>query len=263
MHSRITAALLLLSIHFSLNHFGADPPSLPPPAKDRAQIKFKHPSFSFARVKYSSGGRRASSWHVDFPDAEINFTRRFHEATGLPVQKEKVVELRDDSLKGLPFIYMAEGGDLWLSDDEAKALRTYLLSGGFLMIDDFWGEREWTSLAEQMKRVFPELTPIDLPLDHSIFHCFYDLKEKPQVPNMSLAIRYKDTGITWERYDAKQVHYRAFIDPNGRLMAVLCHNTDLADGWERENEDPWYTSEFSMKKAYPMGLNIAVYALTH
>jgi hypothetical protein len=77
-----------------------------------------------------------------------------------------------------------------------------------------------------------------------------------------LGIQSQHTGITWERQDAKAPHYRGVFDDQGRLMAVFCHNTDLGDGWEREDVDEYYYREFSIKKAYPMGINIVVRALT-
>ena len=73
----------------------------------------------------------------------------------------------------------------------------------------------------------------------------------------------KGTNITWERWDAKEPHYRALYDDKGRIMVLVCQNTDLGDGWEREGEDEWYFREFSEKKAYPMGINIIFYAMTH
>ena len=76
------------------------------------------------------------------------------------------------------------------------------------------------------------------------------------------AVRFRDEGITYERWDAQEPHYRAIFDKKGRMMCIICHNTDLGDGWEREGNE-YYFQEFSLKKAYPMGINIVVYALTH
>ena len=59
------------------------------------------------------------------------------------------------------------------------------------------------------------------------------------------------------------VHYKGIEDDKGRLMAIICHNTDLGDGWEREGENEDYFHEFSEKKSYPMGINIVTYAMTH
>ena len=58
-------------------------------------------------------------------------------------------------------------------------------------------------------------------------------------------------------------HFWAYFDDSGRMVALMCHNNDLGDGWEREGENRDYFREFSEKKSYPMGINIVVYAMTH
>lgn len=70
------------------------------------------------------------------------------------------------------------------------------------------------------------------------------------------ALAGREKGVTWEREDAKTVSYQGIADDNGRLMVLVCHNTDLADGWERMDVDAWYAREFSEKRAFPMGMNI-------
>ena len=150
-----------------------------------------------------------------------------------------------------------------LSEGEVVALRRYLLNGGFLMVDDFWGDYEWENFYTQMKRVFPDREPVELPLDHEIFHCVYRLKEKPQVPSIH---SWQRGGVDWEYGhggDTREVHYKALFDDEGRMMAIICHNTDLGDGWEREGENEDYFHQFSEKWAYPMGINIVFYAMTH
>ena len=131
------------------------------------------------------------------------------------------------------------------------------------MVDDFWGEDEWYNFYREIKRVFPDREPVELPLSHPIFHCVFDLKEKPQIPSINVALGGRSQGITWERPDAEEVHYKAIFDDKGRMMVIICHNTDLGDGWEREGENEWYFHEFSEKKAYPLGINIVFYAMTH
>jgi hypothetical protein len=173
-----------------------------------------------------------------------------------------VLSLKDPELRQYPFVYLVEGGSLLLDEAEVRGLRQYLLGGGFLM-DDFWGEAEWDHFSRELKKVFPDRQPQELPLDHEIFHCFYDLPAKPQVPSIHAALAQKAAGGTSERADAAKPHYRGVVDDKGRLMAVFCHNTDLGDGWERADADAYYFREFSQKKAYPMGVNIVVYALTH
>ena len=91
--------------------------------------------------------------------------------------RHAVVELTDDELFNYPFIYMLEVGQLEFSDEEAKRLREYLLRGGFLMVDDFWGEAEWYNWQQQFARVFD---PVDyemkeLNLSHPIFNIVFRL----------------------------------------------------------------------------------------
>jgi hypothetical protein len=231
--------------------------------------EFKDDVFTFARVKYTSTGGRGwwggggdwGPWAIDFPDSDLNFAFRLRELTSLEVNPQwKAVELTDDELFDYPFIYLIEPGhDMWLDDAEVIALRRYLLNGGFLMVDDFWGEYEWAAFHEQIKRVFPDREPEPLSLDHEIFHCVYDLKKKPQVPS----IGHWANGMTTERWDAPEADYRALFDDKRRMMAIFCHNTDLGDGWEREGDSPEYFKEMSEKWAYPMGINIVTYAMTH
>jgi hypothetical protein len=224
--------------------------------------QFKKDVFTFVRVQYS--GWRRGSWLIDYPDSDLNFSFRLQQMTSLKVEPKPIhLELTDDTLFDYPFIYMLEVGGLQFSEEEVAALRKYLLNGGFLMVDDFWGEDAWANFYQQIKRVFPDREPIDLPIEHPIFHCVFDLKQKPQIPAINIAIRNKYTGITWERDDAKEPHFRAFFDDKGRMMAIICQNTDLGDGWEREGEDEWFFHEFSEKKAYPMGINIIFYAMSH
>jgi hypothetical protein len=224
---------------------------------------FKDDVFTFVRIQYNSTGRWGK-WATDFPDSDLNFSYRLQQLTSLKVDPNgKILELTDPDLFRYPFIYMIEPGHLYFEADEVVALRRYLLNGGFMMVDDFWGEDEWFTFYHEIKRVFPDREPIELPLDHPIFHCVYDLKEKPQIPSIGAALYGRSEGITWERPDAREVHYKGIFDDKGRMMVIICHNTDLGDGWEREGEDKWYFQEFSEKKAYPLGINIVFYAMTH
>jgi hypothetical protein len=239
--------------------------------------RFKNDVFTFVRVEYDShfggyGGRRRGrgggfGWATDWPDSDLNFSFRLQQLTALKVNPEPItLRLTDERLFDHPFIYMIEPGSLSFSEEEVVALRRYLLNGGFLMVDDFWGDPEWENFYQEIKRVFPDREPVDLELSHEIFQCVYRLKERPQVPAIQAAWQGRDQGITWEPYhggNCRDVHYRAIFDDKNRMMAIICHNTDLGDGWEREGEDPWYFKEFSEKKAYPMGINIVTYAMTH
>lgn len=232
--------------------------------------EFPDDVFTFVRIMYNARGNGWGKWRTDYPDSDLNFSYRLQQLTSLKVNPNPIIlELTDPRLFDYPFIYIVEpGGEpgwagLDLTPAEVKALRRYLDNGGFLMVDDFWGEREWENFYVELKKVFPDREPVDLPLDHPVFHCVYELTEKPQVPSINLAMRGRPYGITWEREDAKEPHYRGIFDDDGRLVVMICHNTDLGDGWEREGENEWYFHEFSEKKAYPLGINIVFYAMTH
>ena len=264
----------------SLQQIRPQQPGQPLSARDFAQHSeetplWKNPAgferdvFTFVRIRYRThyGGYRGSrKWATDFPDADLNFSWRLQQMTSLKVDPEpKVIEITDPLLTRYPFIYIVEPGDLAFTDAEIPILRKYLLNGGFLMIDDFWGEDEWDNMAGQMKRVFPDRDFADLPRKHALFHSVFDLPEtlNLQCPNIRTGHYSQYTGVTWERDDAREVHIRGITDDKGRLMVVACHNTDNGDGWEREGESKYYFREFSEKKAYPLGINIIFYVMTH
>lgn len=236
--------------------------------------EFKHDLFTFVRVEYDSWGGRGrgrrgrggGGWRTDWPDSDLNFPFRLQQLTSMRVDPQPIsLRLTDPRLFDYPFLYMIEPGALYFSDEEVVALRRYLLNGGFMMVDDFWGDYQYQNFYEQMKRVFHDREPVELELDHQIFQIVYRLKEKPQVPSIH---SWDGSGrtLSYEPYhggDSETVHYRAIYDDKGRMMVIICHNTDLGDGWEREAEDPTYFKEFSEKLAYPMGINIVTYAMTH
>lgn len=229
--------------------------------------RFKHDVFTFVRIRYTSVGRRGwggQQWATDYPDSEQNFSFRLQQLTALKVNPEPVVlELTDPRLFDYPWIYMIEPGNLLFSEEEVLTLRRYLLTGGFLMVDDFWGEDEYANFYNEIKRVFPDREPQELPIEHPIFNCVFPIRAKPQIPNIYTGEESRYTGITWERHDAQTPHYKGIFDDEDRMMVVICHNTDLGDGWEREGESEYYFREFSEKKAYPLGINIVFYAMTH
>lgn len=229
--------------------------------------RFVHDTFTFARVRYNSYGYR-DKWAIDYPDSDLNFSLRLQQLTSLKVNPNPViVELTDPELFDYPFLYIVEPGQMTLSEPEVVAMRKYCLNGGFVMVDDFWGDEEYRNLERELKRVFPDRPAAEVPLEHSIFSMVYPFKEKPQVPSIDTVGRNSGGElITWEfrpGSDTTRAIYRAIKDDKDRIMIFICHNTDLGDGWEREGENKWYFEEFSVKKAYPMGINIVTYAMTH
>lgn len=226
---------------------------------------FKKDVFTFARIRYDSFGGMygygpGEKWRIDYPDADLNLSFRLKELTSLEVDPDGVViRLTDESLFDYPFIYIIEPGQLEFNEAEVVALREYLNKGGFLLVDDFWGEDEWENFRYEMKRVFPDREATEVPLEHEIFHIVYDLKEKPIIPSVHHYMR----GNLTERDDAQEAHYRGIFDDKGRIMAFICHNTDLGDGWEQEGVDRGYFEMYSEPFAYPLGINIVTYAMTH
>ena len=166
---------------------------------------------------------------------------------------------------------MLEVGGLALGPTEREGLAAYLKRGGFLMVDDFWGDDEWDNWEYEIGRVLPpeEYPLVEIPAGHEIFNIVFELDGLPQVPAVSNFDRWQRSGITYEGSPGRYARYGSdarcmgIFDGDGRLMVVALHNTDLGDGWEREGENFGYFSEFSAKRAYPMGINIVVYAMTH
>ncbi len=226
--------------------------------------KFPHDCFTFVRVRYDSYGRRGGGWATDYPDADLNFSLRLQQLTSMKVNPYPVIlDLTDPRLFDYPFLYMIEPGGITLSPPEIEALRKYCHNGGFMMVDDFWGDYEWRDFEMAMEQVFPDRKWEDVPLEHEIFQMVYPLKEKPQVPSIHAWARGGSTAEYGHGGDTETPHYRAIFDDDRRIMVFICHNTDLGDGWEREGENHEYFAEFSVKKSYPLGINIVTYAMTH
>jgi len=232
--------------------------------------------FTFVRVRYDSeggygeswysfGGRDWERWETDYPEAEENFLFRLSELTTIEPNPRAIVRsLTDDDLTDFPFIYMCDVGWMKLTKDEKRGLRNYLQRGGFLWVDDFWGWAEWESLERAMRDVLPGSQWRDIPSDHPILNMVFPLKECPQIPARIFAVQGWTSEPIWihKSGGVDDVHFRGWFDAEGRLMVVATHNTDIGDGFEREAEGEWYFQKYSTK-AYAMGINIVVYALTH
>lgn len=219
----------------------------------------------FCRLAYQ--GR---SWATDYPDADFNFSTRLSELTKTRVSKDHTGETRplivrptDDMLFHCPFVMLWQAESLYFSDEDASRLREYLLKGGFLWADDFWGSYGWDNFASEMAKVLPpsEYPFVDVPPDHSILRALFDVPRVPQVPGISFW--WGTGGGTSERgADSAEVHVRAILDRRGRILVFSTHNTDIADGWEREGVDSRYFYQFS-RESYAVGINVLLYALTH
>jgi Domain of unknown function (DUF4159) len=232
--------------------------------------EFQQDVFTFARLRFEAdrdwrfGGGRL--WDDDTPEADLNLIYRLHEVTSLKVQPGlKFIDITTKDLVRYPFVYLASAGRVVLSEEEAAALRQYLLNGGFLMADDFWGDDQWDHFREQLRRVFPTRAPVELGLTNRIFHTVFDFKQEPQIPSVGT---YLNTGQSYDpgwpfEEQNHNPHYYALYDDKHRMIALLCHNNHYGDGWEHEGDDESYFDRFSEPMAYPMLINILVYTMTH
>lgn len=231
-------------------------------------------AYTFCRGMYDSDPyhREAGGmgWWTDYPDADRNFSIRLSELTKTRISKQPdgepnhlVVRLTDDALFECPMIEMEDVGTMRLTDAEVTRLREYLLKGGFLYVDDFWGEWAWEQWVEEIGRVLP---PKDFPIvnltpDHPLFRAMFVVSRVPQIPSIN---HWRRTGgDTSERgMESVEPDIAGIADRHGRLMVVMTHDTDISDAWEREGEDARYFYLFS-PDGYAVGINIVIYALTH
>jgi hypothetical protein len=207
-------------------------------------------------------------WSTDYPFGEINLLTRLSELTKIRVSRDGrgamnywVVQLTDDQLFECPILIGTDVGTIALSTVEVGRLREYLLKGGFLWVDDFWGTRAWDQWASQIARVLPEFPIVDVAATDPIRQALFDVKEVKQVPSI---FSWGGPGSdTRERgSDSPHADFRAIADGRGRVMVAMTHNTDIGDSMEREGDDPQYFHAYSAD-GYSLATNIVVYALTH
>ncbi len=230
-------------------------------------------SFIFCRLAYRSVRAEPSGigWQTDYPYAEINLMTRLSELTRAPISRDAnkdpnhfVVRIADDQLFNCPFLMASDAGTIGFRDEEVERLRTYLLKGGFFWVDDFWGSAAWSQFEDQIGRVLPpsEFPIEDVPMDDAMLRTIYEVKVIPQITNFQFW-RRSGGRLTSERgADSDVVHLRAIRDARRRIMVLMTHNTDVADSWEREGEDPGFFEQYS-PAGYALGVDVLIHALTH
>jgi hypothetical protein len=207
-------------------------------------------------------------WSTDYPFGEINLLTRIADMTRVRVSRDTdggvnywVVRLTDDQLFQCPLLIGSDVGTVGLSDTEVQRLREYLLKGGFLWVDDFWGTPAWNQWARQIARALPEFPIVDVAAAHPIRQALFTIADVKQVPSI----------FSWggpgsdprERgSDSPHAEFRAIADAHGRIMVAMTFNTDIGDSMEREGDDPAYFAAFS-PDGYALATNIVLYALTH
>ena len=226
-------------------------------------------AFAICRIMYQSVRSEAdgAGWQTDYPLGETNLMIRFSELTRTRISTDAarrpnhwVVRLTDEALFNCPYTVASDVGTMGLNEREVLKLREYLLKGGFLWVDDFWGTAAWEHWTRVIGEVLPGRPIEDVPLTDPVFSSQFVVKKVPQVPRYPFWVA---TGTTSERgNDSREPHFRAIRDDAGRIMVVMTHNTDVADSWEREAEEPAYFQKFSID-GYALGVDVLLHALTH
>jgi Domain of unknown function (DUF4159) len=228
-------------------------------------------AFMFCRIMFRQNPYGdGNGWSVDYPRADLNLPYRLSELSSMIVSKDVnghpnhvLLRLTDPEIYQCPFIMMTEPGGAYFDDAEAAALGDYLLKGGFLWADDFWGEVAWSTWEREIRKALPasEYPIVDLPLAHPLFHMLYQVTSVPQIP--AIDFWFGTGGQTSERGAASAVaHARAISDAHGNVMVLMTHNTDFGDAFEREGDSRAYFDRFA-GVGYAFGINALLYAMTH
>jgi hypothetical protein len=241
-------------------------PGVPPRFPMR---NFQDGNFTACKLMYTSNRREAGGvgWSTDYPFAAINLMTRISELTKVRVSRDMgrdinywVIQLTDPALFECPFLMGSDVGTASFSDAEVKHLREYLLKGGFLWVDDFWGNEAWDQWSREIRRALPEFTIADVPPADPIRGTLFTIDEVEQVSSINF---WRRGGDTQERGpESPHADFREIADAKGRIMVVMTHNTDIGDSMEREAEDPEFFANFS-PRGYALATNIVLYALTH
>ncbi|WP_373512777.1 DUF4159 domain-containing protein [Persicitalea sp.] len=195
-------------------------------------------SFKIAKLKYGGGG----DWYAN-KTALPNLIKFCNAQMKMNIYSEEdVVEVGSSDIFQYPFVHMTGHGNVVFTDSEAKNLRNYLISGGFLHIDDNYGLDKF--IRREMKKAFPELSFIELPYNHPVYHQKYNFPDG--LPKVHL-------------HDEKPPQGFGLIY-QGRLVCFYSYESDLGNGWEDQSvyNDP----EEKRQQALRMGANLLDYALT-
>ena len=243
-----------------------DPAELPPREWPDRNLAGCH--MYYTSVRRESNG---SGWRTDYPWAQRNLLIRMSELTKTRVSWLEqgvphvwLVRLTDPALFGCAYVMASDVGTAGLSQDEADALGVYLRKGGFLWVDDFWGEAAWDQWTRELAKALPahEYAIEDVPLSDPIFRSMVEVKKVPQVTGIGFWRSVRGETTSERGAETATPHLRAVRDSHGRIMVVMTHNTDVSNSWERETEDPAYFYQFSVE-GYALGINILLYAMTH
>jgi hypothetical protein len=266
----VVLAILLVaaSVEAQFGYFreGRTPPKYPPP-------RMPDGNFTICRLQYNSVRAEAMGmgWRTDYPYAETNFMIRLSELTRTPISQNVegdpntyVVRLTDNELFNCPFTVASDVGTIGLKAEEIDRLRAYLLKGGFLWVDDFWGPLAWDQWQQEIAKVLPPSQyPItDVALNDPMFRSLFTVAKIPQITNIQFWRGVGGSTTSERGSDSLDAHFRVIRDAHDRIMLVMTHNTDVADSWEREGEDPGFFYQFS-PNGYALGIDVLLHAMTH
>jgi len=225
----------------------------------------EHPNALFGgwRMRFQTDWRQGgTSWTQDYPRADRHFAQAVRRLTRVHVRSvEQPVNPDDtDDFYNWPWLNAGEMGDWKLTKAQAGVLREFLLRGGFLMLDDFWGPEEYARFDESMKMVFPDRPVVEMPSHDAIFHTVYDLDDRYQVPGQ-WGLPGARGGMFRRRAIGTVAHWYGIYDDKNRVMVAISFNSDLGDSWEWA-DDPNYPEKYSAL-GIRIGVNYVVYAMTH
>ena len=259
-------------VYISMERY--DNVALPPDYQEKTEWVFarlmypEHPNAlfggrgRFGRFRGSLDWREGgTSWTQDYPRADRHFAAALRRLTRVHVRSvEQPVNPDDlDDFFNWPWMNAGEMGDWKLTPEQAKTVREYLLRGGFLMFDDFWGPEEYDRFDESMKLIFPDRPVVEIDSKDPIFHTVYDLDDRYQILGQWGLNRYNYQYIT--RAAGTTAHWLGVYDDNNRVMIAMSFNSDIGDSWEWA-DSPEYPEKFSAL-GIRIGVNYVVYAMTH
>ena len=232
--------------------------------------------FHFVRLEYtdlpqyhrgfgygSRSGMGDGWWLVDWPDAEEHFTVGVERLSRIAVGEPLHFRLTDSRLYDNPWVYATQTGWWGLNDAEIGRLREYLLRGGFLVVDDFWGPEQWEVFRLTMDRVFPGKPITDIAHSDAVMHVLYDIEDKDLtwIPGTRHLRRGAGGEMTVQQPPGTAPAWRAISDERDRVVVAVNFNTDVGDAWEYA-DSPMYPEPMTAL-AYRYGMNYLVYAMTH
>ena len=192
------------------------------------------PTLKFALLKYAGGG----DWYNDVNSLR-NLAQFCNQKMGTSFELDYVaVEPGSQELFAYPITYMTGHGNVIFSDADAQNLRKYLIGGGFLIINDDYGMDPY--IRPELKKVFPELSLVEIPGNHPVYHAMFDFKNGMPKIHEHDKKPAQGFGLFWE----------------GRLVALYNFETDLGDGWDDVHNDPFELRLMALQ----MGANIVKYA---